>query len=78
MSKGVLPEVILDTCHSGMGLKDLDDVMQAACSVATCTDHCRRHLRRALNGTFIYHRLGARHDLSHSSRSELHPRPPLG
>lgn len=28
--KGVLLEVILDTCHSGTGLKDLDDVMQAA------------------------------------------------
>jgi hypothetical protein len=26
---GVLLEVFLDTCHSGSGLKDLDDVMQA-------------------------------------------------
>ena len=30
VAKGVLLEVILDTCHSGTGLKDLDDVMQAA------------------------------------------------
>ncbi|MET0839474.1 MAG: caspase family protein [Marmoricola sp.] len=26
---GVLIEVLLDTCHSGTGLKDLDDIMQA-------------------------------------------------
>lgn len=26
---GVLTEVLMDTCHSGSGLKDLDDVMQA-------------------------------------------------
>ena len=26
---GVLVEVLLDTCHSGTGLKDLDDIMQA-------------------------------------------------
>lgn len=27
--RGVLLEVILDTCHSGTGLKDLDDIQQA-------------------------------------------------
>lgn len=27
--QGVLLEVLLDTCHSGSGLKDLDDIMQA-------------------------------------------------
>jgi hypothetical protein len=26
---GVLVEVVLDTCHSGSGLRDLDDIMQA-------------------------------------------------
>jgi hypothetical protein len=29
LPKGVLLEVLLDTCHSGTGLKDLDDIMQA-------------------------------------------------
>lgn len=29
LPEGVLLEVFLDTCHSGSGLKDLDDVMQA-------------------------------------------------
>jgi hypothetical protein len=27
--EGVLLEVLLDTCHSGSGLKDIDDIMQA-------------------------------------------------
>jgi hypothetical protein len=27
--EGVLLEVVLDTCHSGTGLKDIDDIMQA-------------------------------------------------
>ena len=27
--EGVLVEVLLDTCHSGTGLRDLDDIMQA-------------------------------------------------
>jgi hypothetical protein len=27
--RGALLEVVLDTCHSGTGLKDLDDIMQA-------------------------------------------------
>ena len=29
LPEGVLLEVFLDTCHSGSGLKDLDDIMQA-------------------------------------------------
>jgi hypothetical protein len=29
LPQGVLLEVLLDTCHSGTGLKDLDEVMQA-------------------------------------------------
>lgn len=29
LPNGVLLEVFLDTCHSGSGLKDLDDIMQA-------------------------------------------------
>ena len=29
VAEGVLVEVLLDTCHSGSGLKDLDDIQQA-------------------------------------------------